>query len=342
MIKRLSIIAAVFAALGATATYAEDITGAGASFPAPLYSKWAADYNKATSVKVNYQSVGSGAGIKQIDAKTVDFGASDMPLTDEDLNKKGQVQFPTVIGGVIPVVNIAGVAPGKLLLTGELLADIYLGKITKWDDAALKALNPTLNLPDALIAPVRRSDGSGTSFIFTNYLSKISAEWKTKVGESTAPNWPVGLGGKGNEGVSAFVSRIPNSIGYVEYSYVKQNKMTYAKLKNSAGTFVDPDDTAFKAAAAGADWAKTFYQILTNQPGKDSWPITGATFILMHKVQDKPAAASSSLKFFDWAYKNGDKTADDLDYVPMPNSVKDAIRKSWSQIKDASGKAIAF
>ncbi len=342
MIKRLSIIAAVFAALGATASYAEDITGAGASFPAPLYSKWAADYNKATSVKVNYQSVGSGAGIKQIDAKTVDFGASDMPLTDEDLNKKGQVQFPTVIGGVIPVVNIAGVAPGKLLLTGELLADIYLGKITKWDDAALKALNPTLNLPDALIAPVRRSDGSGTSFIFTNYLSKISAEWKTKVGESTAPNWPVGLGGKGNEGVSAFVSRIPNSIGYVEYSYVKQNKMTYAKLKNSAGTFVDPDDTAFKAAAAGADWAKTFYQILTNQPGKDSWPITGATFILMHKVQDKPAAASSSLKFFDWAYKNGDKTADDLDYVPMPNSVKDAIRKSWSQIKDASGKAIAF
>jgi phosphate transport system substrate-binding protein len=342
MIKRLSIIAAVFAALGATAAYAEDITGAGASFPAPLYSKWAADYNKATNVKVNYQSVGSGAGIKQIDAKTVDFGASDMPLTDEDLNKKNQIQFPTVIGGVIPVVNIAGVAPGKLLLTGELLADIYLGKITKWDDPALKALNPTLNLPDALIAPVRRSDGSGTSFIFTNYLSKISADWKTKVGESTAPNWPVGLGGKGNEGVSAFVTRIPNSIGYVEYSYVKQNKMTYAKLKNSAGTFVDPDDTAFKAAAAGADWAKTFYQILTNQPGKDSWPITGATFILMHKVQDKPASASSSLKFFDWAYKNGDKTADDLDYVPMPNSVKDAIRKSWSQIKDVSGKAIAF
>jgi phosphate transport system substrate-binding protein len=307
-----------------------------------LYSKWAADYNKATSIKVNYQSVGSGAGIKQIDAKTVDFGASDMPLTDEDLNKKGQMQFPTVIGGVIPVVNIAGVAPGKLLLTGEVLADIYLGKIAKWDDAAIKALNPTLSLPDALIAPVRRSDGSGTSFIFTNYLSKVSAEWKSKVGESTAPNWPVGLGGKGNEGVSAFVTRIPNSIGYVEYSYVKQNKMTYAKLKNSAGTFVDPDDTAFKAAAAGADWNKSFYQILTNQPGKDSWPITGATFILMHKVQDKPANASSTLKFFDWAYKNGDKTADDLDYVPMPASVKDTIRKSWSQIKDASGKAIAF
>jgi len=342
MIKHLSIIAAVFAAFGVTAVQAQDITGAGASFPAPLYSKWAADYNKATSIKVNYQSVGSGAGIKQIDAKTVDFGASDMPLTDDELNKKSQLQFPTVIGGVVPVVNLAGIAPGKLLLTGEVLADIYLGKITKWDDAAIKALNPTLSLPDALIAPVRRSDGSGTSFIFTNYLSKISADWKAKVGESTAPNWPVGLGGKGNEGVSAFVSRIPNSIGYVEYSYVIQNKMTYAKLKNSAGTFVDPDDTAFKAAAAGADWAKSFYQILTNQPGKDSWPITGATFILMHKVQDKPANASSALKFFDWAYKNGDKTADDLDYVPMPNSVKDAIRKSWSQIKDASGKAIAF
>ncbi len=342
MIKRLTMVAALLAAFGVNTALAQDITGAGASFPAPLYSKWAADYNKATSIKVNYQSVGSGAGIKQIDAKTVDFGASDMPLTDEELSKKGQVQFPTVIGGVIPVVNIAGVAPGKLLLTGELLADIYLGKITKWDDAAIKALNPTLSLPDALIAPVRRSDGSGTSFIFTNYLSKVSAEWKTKVGESTAPNWPVGLGGKGNEGVSAFVTRIPNSIGYVEYSYVKQNKMTYAKLKNSAGTFVDPDDTAFKAAAAGADWAKSFYQILTNQPGKDSWPITGATFILMHKVQDKPLNATSSLKFFDWAYKNGDKTADDLDYVPMPVSVKDAIRKSWSQIKDASGKAIAF
>jgi len=342
MIKRLTMVAALLAAFGVNTALAQDITGAGASFPAPLYSKWAADYNKATSIKVNYQSVGSGAGIKQIDAKTVDFGASDMPLTDEELTKKGQVQFPTVIGGVIPVVNIAGVAPGKLLLTGELLADIYLGKITKWDDAAIKALNPTLSLPDALIAPVRRSDGSGTSFIYTNYLSKVRADWKTKVGESTAPNWPVGLGGKGNEGVSAFVTRIPNSIGYVEYSYVKQNKMTYAKLKNSAGTFVDPDDTAFKAAAAGADWAKTFYHILTNQPGKDSWPITGATFILMHKVQDKPLNATSSLKFFDWAYKNGDKTADDLDYVPMPVSVKDAIRKSWSQIKDASGKAIAF
>lgn len=322
--------------------FAQDVTGAGASFPAPLYSKWAAEYNKAQGQKVNYQSVGSGAGIKQIDAKTVDFGASDMPLKDEDLAQKNQMQFPTVIGGVVPVVNIAGVAPGQLKLTGEVIADIFLGKITKWNDPAIKSLNASLNLPDAAIAPVRRSDGSGTTFLFTNYLSKISADWKAKVGDGTAVNWPTGAGGKGNEGVAAFVGRLPNSIGYVEYAYVKQNKMVFAQVKNAAGNFVSPDDSAFKAAAAGADWAKTFYQILTNQPGKDSWPITGATFILMHKAQDKPEKATATLKFFDWAYKNGDQTADDLDYVPMPASVKDAIRKSWGQIKDGAGKPIAF
>ena len=324
------------------AAYAQDITGAGASFPAPLYSKWASEYNKATNLKVNYQSVGSGAGIKQIDAKTVDFGASDMPLKDEELAQKNQMQFPTVIGGVVPVVNIAGIAPGQLKLTGELIADIFLAKITKWNDPAIKALNPTLNLPDAAIAPVRRSDGSGTTFLFTNYLSKVSADWKAKVGDGTAVNWPTGAGGKGNEGVAAFVGRLPNSIGYVEYAYVKQNKMVFAQMKNASGAFVSPDDSAFKAAADGADWNKSFYQILTNQNGKDAWPITGATFILMHKVQDKPAHASSTLKFFDWAYKNGDKTADDLDYVPMPPSVKDAIRKSWAHIKDGAGKSIAF
>jgi len=322
--------------------YAQDITGAGASFPAPLYSKWASEYNKATNLKVNYQSVGSGAGIKQIDAKTVDFGASDMPLKDEELAQKNQMQFPTVIGGVVPVVNIAGIAPGQLKLTGELIADIFLAKITKWNDPAIKALNPTLNLPDAAIAPVRRSDGSGTTFLFTNYLSKVSAEWKAKVGDGTAVNWPTGAGGKGNEGVAAFVGRLPNSIGYVEYAYVKQNKMVFAQMKNASGAFVSPDDSAFKAAADGADWNKSFYQILTNQNGKDAWPITGATFILMHKVQDKPAHASSTLKFFDWAYKNGDKTADDLDYVPMPASVKDVIRKSWANIKDGAGKPIAY
>ena len=327
-----------FSALSA----AQDVTGAGASFPAPLYSKWAADYNKATGVKINYQSVGSGAGLRQIEAKTVDFGASDAPLKDEELAKKGLMQFPTVVGGVVPVVNIKGIASGQLKLNGQILGDIYLGKITKWTDPAIKALNPTLPLPDAAIAPVRRADGSGTSFIFTNYLSKANVEWKTKVGEGTAVNWPVGAGGKGNEGVAAFVSRLPNSIGYVEYAYVKQNKMAFAQLKNAAGNFVSPDDAGFKAAAAGADWSKSFYQILTEQPGKDSWPITGATFILMQKTQDKPAQAAASLKFFEWAYKNGDKTANDLDYVPMPATVKTIVEKAWGEIKDASGKAVAY
>src|SRR5450830_1680537 len=257
---------------------AQGITGAGASFPAPVYAKWAADYNKATGVKVNYQSVGSGAGIKQIDSKTVDFGASDMPLTDEVLAKKGQMQFPTVIGGTVPVVNIKGIAPGQMKLDGQVLGDIYLGKITKWNDAAIKALNPGLALPDADIAPVRRADGSGTTFNFTNYLSRVNAEWKTKVGEGTAVNWPVGAGGKGNEGVAAFVNRLPNSIGYVEYAYVKQNKMTYALMKNKDGAFVAPTAEAFKAAAAGADWSKSFYQLITDQPGKGTWPISTATF----------------------------------------------------------------
>jgi phosphate transport system substrate-binding protein len=336
-----SLLGAAALAFGGIAL-AQDVTGAGATFPAPLYAKWASDYNKATGVKINYQSVGSGAGIKQIDAKTVAFGASDMPLTDEVLKTKGQMQFPTVIGGVVPVVNIVGMKAGQLKLNGQVLGDIYLGKITKWNDAALKAINPGLTLPDADIAPVRRADGSGTSFIFTNYLSKVNAEWKSKVGEGTAVNWPAGAGGKGNEGVAAFVARLPNSIGYVEYAYVKQNKMTYALLQNSAGTFVAPEENAFKAAAAGADWSKSFYQILTNQPGKDAWPMTGATFIIMHKLQDKPAEAASTLKFFAWAYKNGDKVADDLDYVAMPAAVKAHIEKSWAEVKDASGKPVAY
>ena len=322
---------------------AQDVTGAGATFPAPLYAKWASDYNKATGVKINYQSVGSGAGIKQIDAKTVAFGASDMPLKDEDLAKKGQIQFPTVIGGVVPVANIQGVQPGQLRLNGQVLGDIYLGKITKWTDPAIKALNPNLALPDAAISPVRRADGSGTTFIFTNYLSKVNAEWKAKVGEGTAVNWPTGVGGKGNEGVAAFVGRLPNSIGYVEYAYVKQNKMNYALMQNSAGQFVAPDDSAFKAAAAGAEWSKSYYHILTNQPGAQSWPITGATFILMHKQQDKPEQAAATLKFFEWAYKNGDQTAAALDYVPMPDSVKAQVMKLWAaEIKDGFGKAVSY
>ena len=324
------------------AASAQEITGAGATFPAPIYSKWAAEYHKSTGVKVNYQSIGSGGGIKQIDSKTVDFGASDMPQTDEVLKSKGQMQFPTVMGGVVPVINVKGIEPGQLKLTGQLLGDIYLGKVARWNDPAIKALNPSLNLPDAAIAQVRRADGSGTTFIFTNYLSKVNAEWKSKVGEGTAVNWPVGAGGKGNEGVAAFVARLPNSMGYVEYSYVKQNKMNYALVQNATGNFVKPEDDSFKAAAAGADWAKSFYQILTNQPGKDAWPISGATFILMHTKQDKPANATEVLKFFSWAYQHGDKTAADLDYVPMPKPVIAAIEKAWGDIKDNAGKPVAF
>jgi len=343
LFQRAALATAVTAMLGfATGAAAQEITGAGATFPAPIYAKWASDYNKATGVKVNYQSIGSGGGIKQIDSKTVDFGASDMPLTDDVLKTKGQVQFPTVIGGVVPVINVKGIEPGQLKLNGQVLGDIYLGKIAKWNDPALKALNPTLPLPDAAIAQVRRADGSGTTFIFTNYLSKVNAEWKAKVGEGTAVNWPVGAGGKGNEGVAAFVSRLPNSMGYVEYSYVKQNKLNYAVLQNAAGNFVKPEDDTFKAAAAGADWNKSFYQILTNQTGKDSWPITGATYILMHAKQDKPANGTEALKFFNWAYANGEKTAADLDYVPMPASVVALIQKSWGEIKDGAGKAVAY
>ena len=340
-IRLVSLAAAM--CLGAFAAHAADaVTGAGASFPAPIYSKWAEAYNKATGNQINYQSVGSGAGIKQIKEKTVDFGASDMPLKDEDLAAAGLMQFPTVIGGVVPVIHVEGVKPGQLKLTGSLLADIYLGKVTKWNDPAITALNPGVKLPDAVITPVHRADGSGTSFIFTNYLSKVSADWKAKIGEGTAVNWPAnGIAGKGNEGVAQNVQRLPNSIGYVEYAYAKQSKMDYVQLKNAAGNFVEPDDLTFKAAAAGADWSKSFYQVLTEQAGKDAWPISGATFILMHKVQDKPGQASAALKFFDWAYANGDKAAADLDYVSLPDSLKTLVRAKWATIKDASGKTVA-
>jgi phosphate transport system substrate-binding protein len=322
--------------------HADSVTGAGSSFAAPLYAKWASEYNKATRVQINYQSIGSGAGIKQVDAKTVDFGASDMPLPDAELAKKGEVQFPTAMGGVIPVVNIKGIKPGEVHLDGAVLADIYLGKVKKWTDPEIKKLNPGVNLPDAAIAPVRRADGSGTTFIFTNYLSKVSPEWKSKVGEGTAVNWPTGAGGKGNEGVAAFIGRLPNSIGYVEYAYVKQNHMTYAMLQNANGKFVEPNEASFKAAAAGADWSRSFYQILTNEPGANAWPISGATFILMHKVQDKPAQASQVLKFFDWGLNHGGQAAAELDYVPMPESVVKQIEQLWAkEIKDGSGKSVA-
>ena len=320
----------------------QEATGAGASFPAPLYAKWAAGYHKATGVKINYQSVGSGAGLRQIEARTVDFGASDAPLTDEELQKKGLVQFPTVVGGIVPVVNVRGIQPGQLRLSGQVLGDIYLGKITQWNDEAIRALNPGVALPDLAIAPVRRADGSGTTFGFTNYLSKVNAEWKSRVGEGTAVNWPLGAGGKGNEGVSAFVARLPGSIGYVEYAYAKQNRLAHVQLQNASGNFVNPDDDTFKAAAAGADWARSFHQILTQQPGANAWPITSATFILLHKVQDKPAQAAAALKFFDWALRTGDQTAAELDYVPMPASVKDVIRQSWAGIQDAGGQPVGW
>jgi phosphate transport system substrate-binding protein len=321
---------------------AAEMTGAGATFPAPVYAKWAEAYQKATNNRVNYQSIGSSGGIRQIRAKTVDFGASDAPLTPDELAKDGLVQFPTVIGGVVPVINVPGVKPGQLRLNGQVLGDIYLGKITKWNDKAITDLNPGLQLPGNDIGVVRRADGSGTTFIFTNYLSKVNAEWKQKVGEGQAVQWPVGLGGKGNEGVAAFVQRLPGSIGYVEYAYAKQNKLAHTLMQNSAGNFVAPDDSAFKAAAAGAEWTKSgFYEILTNMPGKESWPITGATFILVFKSPEKPQQVAEVLKFFDWAYANGDKLAAELDYVPLPDTVVKQVQAAWANtIKDSGGKAL--
>ena len=294
--------------LAMSSVSAADITGAGASFPAPIYAKWADAYQKATGNRINYQSIGSGGGIKQITAKTVDFGASDMPLKPEELDKDGLMQFPTVIGGVVPVVNLPGIKPGRTA-TDRCRAGRHLSRQDhRMERQGHCRAESEREAAGQDIAVVRRADGSGTTFIFTNYLSKVSAEWKSKVGEGTAVQWPAGLGGKGNEGVAAFVQRIPGSIGYVEYAYAKQNKLAYVMLKNAAGNFVAPNDTSFKAAAAGADWTKSaFDEILTNQPGKDAWPITGATFILMHKKQDKPEQAAEVLKFFDWSYKNGGK-----------------------------------
>jgi phosphate transport system substrate-binding protein len=335
-------VASAALAFGLTA-YAADITGAGATFPYPIYAKWADAYKKQTGVGMNYQSIGSGGGIAQIKARTVDFGASDMPLKPEELQAAGLTQFPAIIGGVVPIVNLEGVATGSLKFTGPVLADIYLGKIKTWNDKAIAELNPTLKLPADPITVVRRSDGSGTTFIWTDYLSKVSPEWKSKVGASTAVSWPEGVGGKGNEGVAAYVQRIKGSIGYVEYAYAKRNKMITGSVQNKDGQFVQADDDSFAAAAAFADWknAAGFYQILTDQPGKASWPITGASFILMHTKQDKPANAAEVLKFFDWAYKNGKGMATELDYVPMPENVTKIVADAWkAQIKDGAGKPV--
>lgn len=333
---------ALFGAMSASAL-AVDITGAGATFPYPIYAKWAEAYKAKTGVGMNYQSIGSGGGIKQIQAKTVDFGASDKPLTLEELNKSGLMQFPAVIGGVVPIVNIEGVKPGELKLTGPLLADIYLGKVKNWNDKAIVDLNPGVKLPSDLITVVRRSDGSGTTFLFTDYLSKVSPDWKAKVGADASVAWPAGVGGKGNEGVSAYVQRIKGSIGYVEYAYAKKNKMSHTQLKNKDGQFVQPDDPQFQAAAAYADWAKApgFYEILTDEPGKDSWPITGASFILIYKSQADAAKGAEVLRFFEWALKNGQKLASDMDYVPIPAPVIKLIEDAWRKdVKNASGQPL--
>jgi len=337
------LVGAIAAGAFALNALAADITGAGATFPYPIYAKWADAYKKASGNGLNYQSIGSGGGIKQITAKTVDFGASDMPLSGEELDKNGLVQFPAIMGGVVPVYNLKDVKSGDLKFTGDVLGKIFLGKITKWNDPAIAQLNPSAKLPDEAISVVHRSDGSGTTFVWTNYLSKTSPEWKSTVGEGTSVKWAVGVGGKGNEGVASYVQRINGAIGYVEYAYAKQNKLSYGAMKNKDGQYVLPDDDTFKSAAAGADWAKTpgMGVILTDQAGAKTWPITSASFILMHKAQDKPEMAKEVLKFFDWSYKNGAAMAADLDYVPMPDPVVKLIQAEWkAKIKDTSGKAL--
>jgi phosphate transport system substrate-binding protein len=334
---------AVATLVAANAAIAVDITGAGATFPYPIYAKWADAYKKQTDVSLNYQSIGSGGGIKQIQAKTVDFGASDMPMKPEELEKAGLMQFPAIVGGNAIVYNLKGVESGKVRLSGPVVADIFLGKITKWNDPAIAKLNSGLTLPIDAISVVHRSDGSGTTFIFANYLAKVSDEWKSKVGEGTSVNWPAGVGGKGNEGVASYVQKITGSIGYVEYAFAKQNKLSVAALQNQAGEFVLPDDLTFKAAAANAQWDKApgFYEILTNQPGKQSWPMTGASFILMHKVQEKPANAKQVLSFFDWAFKSGGKMAEDLDYVPLPDALVKLVQAEWkAKLKEGGGKSV--
>ena len=338
-----SLVVGASAAMTMSIVSAADMTGAGATFPYPIYAKWAEMYKKASGNGLNYQSVGSGAGIKQIKAKTVDFGASDMPLSAAELTEAGLFQFPAIMGGVVTIVNVAGIAPGQLKLTGPVIADIYLGKITKWNAPEIVALNPGVALPADEITVVHRADSSGTSFLFTDYLSKTNADFKAKIGAGTAVKWATGVGGKGNDGVAANVQRIKGAIGYVEWAYAKKNKMSHTQLKNKDCVFLQPDDDAFKAAAAGAEWTKTpgFAIVLTDAAGKASWPITGVSYILMHKDQADAAKGKEVLKFFDWAYKNGDAAATELDYVPMPDSVSKLVEAAWkTNLKDTSGKAI--
>jgi len=324
--------ASLAAALSVTAAQAADISGAGATFPYPIYAKWADTYKKETGIGLNYQSIGSGGGIKQIKAGTVTFGATDAPLTGDDLTSSGLAQFPMVMGGILPVINVEGIKPGELVLDGPTLAKIFLGSITKWDDEAIKNLNPDAKLPSTAIAVVHRSDGSGTTYNFTYYLSAVSEEWKTKVGTEKAVEWPVGIGAKGNEGVANNVTQTKGSIGYVESAYAKQNKITYTKMVNKDGKTVEPTSAAFAAAASHADWSSVpgFGVILANQPGGDSWPMTATTWILVYKQPKDPAATAEALKFFGWAYKNGGKMAEELDYVPMPENVVSEVKKMWS------------
>ena len=338
-----SFVVGASAAMAFSTAFAADMTGAGATFPYPIYAKWAEAYKASTGNGLNYQSVGSGAGIKQIKAKTVDFGASDMPLKAEELDADGLMQFPAIMGGVVTVVNLDGIAPGQLKLTGPVVADIYLGKITEWNNPAIAALNPGVKLPAAEITVVHRADGSGTSFLFTDYLSKVNPEFKTKIGAGTAVTWVTGVGGKGNDGVAANVQRIKGAIGYVEWAYAKKNKIAHTQLKNKDGSFLQPDDDNFKAAAANAEWTKTpgFGVVLTDQAGKTSWPITGVSYILMHKQQADANKGKEVIKFFDWAFKNGDAAATELDYVPLPDSVVKLVQASWkANLKDASGKPL--
>ncbi|AXF77773.1 phosphate ABC transporter substrate-binding protein PstS [Erwinia tracheiphila] len=324
-----------------SALAATNLTGAGGTFPAPVYNKWAADYNKVTGAKVNYQGIGSSGGVKQIIAKTVDFGASDAPMKEEDLAKNGLFQFPTVIGGVVLAVNIPGIKSGQLILDGKTVGDIYLGTIKKWNDPAITKLNPDVKLPDSNINVVRRADGSGTSFVFTSYLSKVNSDWSSKIGKGNTVNWPTGLGGKGNDGVAAFVQRLPGSIGYVEYAYAKQNNLAYTKLVDADGKPVEPSEQSFSDAAKGADWSQSFAQDLTFQKGNNAWPITSTTFILVKKEQVSADKGEAVLKFFDWAYKNGGKTTTSLDYAPLPDSVVTRIRAAWkTNVKDSAGKAL--
>ncbi|BAI76590.1 phosphate transport system substrate-binding protein (plasmid) [Azospirillum sp. B510] len=321
---------------------AADISGAGATFPYPIYAKWADAYKKDTGTGLNYQSIGSGGGIKQIKAKTVTFGASDMPLKPEELEQAGLIQFPMIMGGVVPVVNLKGIKAGEVQLSGTVLANIYMGEVTKWNDPQIKALNPNVNLPNTAIAPVYRSDGSGTNFLFTDYLSKTSPKFKTQIGANTSVQWPAGIGAKGNEGVANMVKQTDGSIGYVEYAYAKQNNITHLDLQNKDGKTVSPKIEAFQAAAANADWANSqgYYVLLTDEPGAGSWPITGASFILMYKAPQDAASSAEALKFFDWAYKNGAKMATELDYVPMPEAVVSLVQKTWSQSIQADGKPV--